>query len=258
MPLPFLFPFSPDADWLLRAIASHIDDGMLGEIAEADYGRLADRNLMDLTRLRDRLVLPVLDWGPREVLELIRWSEPADPTWKPGSTGTRGHWMRAFACTALLRSYDLPQNEGAWLGLNETLIQLVMSLDALGGDLDGYAASFLAWFINRFADVGDGDEMAFFGIALLWFALRLPMPPSEPAIVELCEWTAEQERQAARMFTDFGSIPGRWLLSTNAHDLKNPAWEELGGRLADLELQHWAGPVQDWVRLLGRSLAGRD
>lgn len=79
--------FRPDADELLDRLCPLIDDGMLHDIAEADYGTDAAKHLPPLKQFRDNRIIPVLDWHPAEVLELIRWSQPEDPNWKPGSTG---------------------------------------------------------------------------------------------------------------------------------------------------------------------------
>jgi len=97
--------YQPDANALLRAISRHVDDGMLEEIAAADHGICADAFLRELRPIRDRQFFTIpMDWRPRDVLELIRWSEPDDPRERSGRKGIRGHWMRAFACTALLRA----------------------------------------------------------------------------------------------------------------------------------------------------------
>src|SRR5882757_3247925 len=68
-------------DWL----CPQIDEAMLAEIAAADYGHRADEYLATLRQLRDSQRIPDrLDAIPVEVLELIRVSEPDDPSWTPG------------------------------------------------------------------------------------------------------------------------------------------------------------------------------
>src|ERR1700761_2888417 len=95
--------FSPDPNALLRLVSKHVNESMLNEIAAADYGDKVAEHLAPLRQIRDgRSLRAPMRWEPREVLELIRWSEPDIPDWKPGSSGERGHWMRAFCCSALL------------------------------------------------------------------------------------------------------------------------------------------------------------
>src|SRR5678816_2828387 len=126
--------FEPNSDELLDLLLPQIDDLMLREIASADYGQEIERHLVPLKLFRDERVLPVLDWHPVEVLELIRWSEPEDKNWKPGAEGRYGHFLRAFACAALLRSYEREENRTRWTSFNETAIQLADSVRTLGGE----------------------------------------------------------------------------------------------------------------------------
>ena len=112
MSAAFFEVFQPQADQLLRQVSRLIDDGMLEEIAAADYGYDVEKHLAHLQLIRDEGSFAVpMRWEPREILELIRWSEPEDPKWKPGAFGERGHWMRAFACTSLLRGNS---TDGCW------------------------------------------------------------------------------------------------------------------------------------------------
>ena len=113
MIIDLLKRFDPEPDVLLRAISAHVDDEVLTEISLADYGEDAEVHLAALRTIRDTgtFSLP-MHWYPAEVLELIRWSEPEDPNWKPGRTGEFGHWMRAFCCAALLRATREPWNCG--------------------------------------------------------------------------------------------------------------------------------------------------
>lgn len=248
-----LAAFVPDADALLRRICAHVDDAMLLEIAEADYGQGVDHHLTPIRALRNRQQVPVLDWHPREVLELIRWSEPDQAGWRPGGQGTRGHWMRAFACATLLRAYPVGDNAGHCHSTNETTVQLTQSLDRLATDLDLEAASFFAWCIGAYAELNDGREQAFFGLALLWSACRLPHVP-DGVIVELCQWIeAEAERAAA--LAGARANGGRWLLSTNLHNQRNGAWEEFGRELLSRDMLGRGTNASEGVRLIGLALA---
>jgi len=142
-----LAAFSPNADEFLRLVSGRVDDALLYEIATADYGHKVNEHLLHLRQIRAKgsFATP-MRWHPREVLELIRWSEPEAPNWKPGLPGERGHWMRAFACSSLLiRVAGEQENSELREGWNETLIQLIDSLHSIAPELYRPAAAFLAW-----------------------------------------------------------------------------------------------------------------
>src|ERR1700687_4691021 len=143
--------FGPEPDILLRTISAHISDEMLEWISTADYGLRAGEHLVALQQVRDTGTFPEeLHWSPMEVFELIRWSEPDDPSWKPGRTGEFGHWMRAFSCAAILRAEHEPWNYHYNDGCTDsTVIQLILSLHALPVDLNRQAAQHLAWLIFK-------------------------------------------------------------------------------------------------------------
>ncbi|WP_428305612.1 hypothetical protein [Lacipirellula sp.] len=127
MSLDLIERLNPDDSPLFSLACQHVDNSMLREISEADYGMDAKVHFMALRRIKAGEILAPMEWEPREVLELIRWSEPEDPTHKPGAVGARGHWMRLFACTALIRAGAEPVNEGYFHGEDSTIIQLVDS-----------------------------------------------------------------------------------------------------------------------------------
>src|SRR4051794_36133964 len=96
-PAPFDVPpvllarVPPSRDGWMAWLCPQIDDAMLGEIAEADYGYRAAEYLAGLRRIRDGREVPrALGELPLEVLELVRYSEPDVPMWKPGGQGVRG------------------------------------------------------------------------------------------------------------------------------------------------------------------------
>src|SRR5579859_3044454 len=142
--------FHPDADGLLERVSRLVDEDMLREIAAADYGWKTEENLPHLKRIRGTGAgATPIGFELREVLELIRWSQPDDPNWRPGGYGLRGHRMRAFACTVLLRAAAASENEMLREGWNQTLIQLIDSLRLLELELDSAAAAFLAWLLSE-------------------------------------------------------------------------------------------------------------
>lgn len=252
---PWLQSFDPDPDELLDRLLPLIDDEMLLEIARADYGQDVEGHLAPLKEFRDDRVLPLLDWQPAEVLELIRWSQPDDPDWKPGGQGRYGHFLRAFACSMLLRSYDRDLNEDRWHSFNETAIQLADSLRALGGDLLPSGVKFFAWCVGRLGPLHeDKFERPFLSLALLTLALQVP-PISGEAIVRLCQSIDAEVQSLLPELQWHATRKMDWLLSMNHHNGKNSRWIEVGR-----ELYQWAEaqPASDkatWVALIGRSLA---
>src|SRR5579864_1954066 len=104
----FLQSLQPDEDSLLSELSKRISDGMLAQIAQADYGQDQEQHLAQLRLLRDkRIFVEPMHWYPCEVLELIRNSEP-DDSFEPNRV--HEHWLRAFASAALLRAKEEPWN----------------------------------------------------------------------------------------------------------------------------------------------------
>lgn len=223
------FPPSPDA--LLDLLRPRVDDGMLREIAQADYGMDEDAHLAALLPIRDSgAILAPMGWEPKEVLELIRWSQPEDPEWKPGSTGTRGHLMRAFACAALLRAAAEPASLGYFDGENSTLAQLLESALELGGELPEAAARFLAWRTPR---MGAQEERPFFAFGLLVLTVLLREGRlADGALAEAADWVVEEE--AEDRAAPGACLPPNsdgWLLGLTWHDLRSGVWRRLAERL---------------------------
>lgn len=246
-------PFDPDQSLLLTLVSGQVDDDMLEEIAAADYGEDKDGHLRELRHIRDVGIKPgVMLWEPREVLELIRWSEPDDPTWKPGATGKRGHWMRAFSCAALLTASAVVENEDLRAGWNSTLIQLIDSLGVLGPQLDNAACSLLACIIRNFDPDPDVEELAFFGVALLWLSLSKTPAISDDEIIKLSEWTVARELGRER---DCRPGEPRWLLGTTFYDQQKESWKRLGERLKDSDCSGRSQSARHSVQLIGASLA---
>lgn len=245
--------FDPDADALLRRISDHVDTQMLREIAAADYGEEVEEHLEHLLGIRDRgsFEMP-MSWHPQEVLELIRWSEPEDPSWRPGAPGERGHWMRAFACAALLRAAGEESNDPLRDGWNQTLIQLLESLRIVGTPLYGHATGFLAWLIPRALQYKDAEDLGFFMIGLLWCALHRPTAVSDTAIVLLSEQISAEMQRASNESRRLHAEPG--LLGATYYDLRHAKWRQLGQDLIKLDLTHRALAVQEWVGMIGGEL----
>ena len=165
----------------------------------------------------------------------------------------RGHQLRAFACSALLRAAGEPENDDLRVGWNQTLIQLLDSLRAIGPELYGPAAAFLAWLIPRVQNEGDTEELGFFMIGLLWLALH--MRASDEVIIGLSESAvAAAERQIQ---LNSGRWSDRWLLGTTTYDLRHASWENLGLSLTQMNVDHHSPLARDWIKLIGHELGGK-
>ncbi|MFT4177052.1 MAG: hypothetical protein QM627_10400 [Luteolibacter sp.] len=216
--------FPPTQQSAVDCLRQAIDEKMLREIAEADYALDAEKHLEALIPIWKGDELKKLDsWFPMEVLELIRWSEPENSEWKPGSTGTRGHKMRAFSCAVLLATPNFEPDK-------ETLIQMVDSVLILGREAQEATSKFLVWRIDR---LGREEDRPFFALALA--AIIQVLDPSLSMVNEreLADWI-ENEESAARDYLskfddDYRTCP--WLFGLSFNDMCNKRWELLIDRM---------------------------
>jgi 2-polyprenyl-3-methyl-5-hydroxy-6-metoxy-1,4-benzoquinol methylase len=140
---------------LLTLIFDHVDDSMLAEIANSDYGNDADIHLAALHQIRAKNIPIPMQWYPGEVLELTRWTEWDSLNPQDRVISTRNHWMRLFACTVLIWASLEPENyehQGEYWchidGEDSTIIQFLDSALNLGDDTAIAALKFLAWRIE--------------------------------------------------------------------------------------------------------------
>jgi hypothetical protein len=197
-----------------------IDEGQLREIAAADYGRDLEDHLRALRPLWSGSELGDLDsWFPMEVLELIRWSEPEDRDWKPGSTGLRGRQMRAFCSAVLLATPNHEPNR-------ETLVQLLESVLAMGREAVEAAGRFLT---ARIDSLGRDDDRPFFalGTAVVLRALEPEMALEDEE--RLADWILEEEAfergYLASFHPKYTSAP--WLFGLSFSGLRDDKWKGL-------------------------------
>lgn len=240
--------FEPRGELLLEALSEQIDESMLRDIASADYGSQIAENYGILRRIRDENLVPPSNWAPKEVLELIRWSQPDDPEWRPGHHGQSGHWMRAFCCAALLRmagENDMDRHTN----FNETVAGLVESLDILKANLWKETGSLLTWFVEKSAYAGYCEEDAFLGVALLFCALRANRNSDDPHIIALCEWICEREEAEAQ------GKRGAWLHRVSFHDQRRKTWKSLAQIMAGLDLRSHSRDAQQWIGMIVIALA---
>lgn len=217
-----------DADDLLGVLRRQIDDDMLWEIAGADYGNDAEQHHAALLPIRDDGVIALpLQWEPREVLELIRWSEPDDPQWRPGGSGWRGHLMRAFSCAALLKAGADAGDGSSGDGENQTIAQLLASLLELGWEEQEAGMRFLTGCSER---IPPGRELPFYRLGQLVLAVHLHRPGvgdhDLAALARQLEADVAAERAAAGVIAD-----DRWLLGLTFHQLRHTVWVRLVDQL---------------------------
>jgi len=229
VPQSLVAAFPPSDRLLVDVARREIDDDILLEIACADYGIDAGRHMEPLRNIRDTGIVPTrLAWHPGEVLELIRWSNPQDPEHKPGSTGRRGHLMRAFACAALLATGDDSAEEA-------TLAHCLASAKELGDEMNEAAARFLTWRIPS----KDESDRWLFVLGLLVVATRFPPSRvSDATLGEMAAWALEEENAERRMPAGwerppapFGVTYGYWTplakeLSFRAETSQSPELRE--------------------------------
>jgi hypothetical protein len=189
LPPALLAAFPASSDLLLDIASRQVDDGMLREIAAADYGCDVDAHLAGLRPIRDQGIVPApMGWHPGEVLELIRWSNPENPAHKPGSPGRRGHQMRAFACAALLRA---ALQDGGDITPEATLAQCLASAKVLGEEMSGAAARFLTWVIPL---MPRSEFRWLFAFGLLAVATRLRSGRvADRALGDAAHWVLAEE-----------------------------------------------------------------
>jgi hypothetical protein len=253
MIVDLLSRFEPDADVLLRAISPHVNDEMLDWIAGADYGDRRGEHFAALLQLRETGKFPEeLHRVPMEVLELIRWSEPENPEWKPGRTGEFGHWMCAFSCAAVLRAEHEPWNYKYNDGCTDsTTIQLILSLEALPVGLSREAARNFAWLLLESDPEGKNDSIREYGVGLLWFALHLKTRVPDDDLISLAQWTVKRadELRWNRSLAEFSGLK-QMVIGCQ----KRSAWELFGVKLSELDLRDRSPDLQTWVQLIAEQL----
>jgi len=212
--------FPPDERAAVECFRQLLDEGMLREIAEADYSQDVEQHLAALKPLWSGDDFAELHhWFPMEVLELIRWSEPEDNCWKPGSSGIRGHQMRAFCCAVLLETSNFEPEK-------ETLIQFLDSVLVLGVDATEAAGRFLTWKIEN---LGREEDRPFFALAIAGalHALDSEMPMAEEEL--LANWVRDEEASEREYLTgynsDYASAP--WLFGLSFNNMRNERWKAL-------------------------------
>ena len=152
----------------------------------------------------------------------MRWSEPEATEWKPRSTGTRGHLLRAFCCAVLLKAADVPETRDYISSENETLIQLIASVLHLGNEASESALCFLCWRVSRQSI--DEAETPFFILALLLLRVALFEPhQDEASLILLADWLVDEEAHVRTVI----SRSEDWLLGLTFHDIRHEVWRKI-------------------------------
>lgn len=238
-----LVPLQPDQNALTPLFSSNIDPSMRREIAEADYGHMADRYDVCLEQILTTGRVDCCDPPMREVLELIRWSEPDEPGWHPGGTGVRGHWMRLFACSVLV--WMGCEERVSFGGETDTLAQLVSSSIELGPVPARAAAGFLAWRFLTYP--GEDAYRPFLAFALLLLAAHLGWGVDSGLwLRRMAEWVEEEESRARN-----GSSGPEWLLGLGGFCAKEALWRSLAARVLVSPERPHPPEADEALRLVG-------
>lgn len=226
----FVRALPQDADGLLRALSAKIDDEMLREIASADYGQDVERHLAPLKVFRDTGTFPK-SWDifrPMECLELIRWSQPDDPEWRPSGRGASGHWMRAFSAACVLRYRGEFRELGGENSLANSLAPLVASLIQNDGGLGSELAGFCSWLSMRFDDEVVRDDTPTFAVVVLLASLKLGLPLSDEAGANLAREAVKSASERSKWY---------WLYAE--------PWRALAKALSACSFSHLSRDIAD-------------
>ncbi|MEO7716518.1 MAG: hypothetical protein ABIY70_09965 [Capsulimonas sp.] len=220
--------YSHSGTALLDWIRPRIDNSMLQEISQADYGFDAHKKLAALLQIRDepQIQLP-MEFGTQEVLELIRWSGPDDRDWREDDW-EHNHLRRAFCCAVLLTIADNRKARANLTHENSSLITLVESSLLLGAEAIHNTLGLLCWRILRMTpedEAADG-EYPFFAMAILLARVAIFEPEQDPSeLTLLSNWVVAEEARAQlerwRVESD------EWLLGLTNFDSRHDRWRKV-------------------------------
>ena len=209
---------------LLAILSDVMTPELLRIISEADYGYSSDKHLSALEEILATFKIPApLKWEPREVLELIRWSKPSLPDWKPGLTGREGHLIRAFSCAVLLVAAANEKTRDFIDDENSTLAPLVESLGVLGIEYQVAGLSEIAWRVQNPPDMWEDEP--FFLLSMLVLAVNVFGPKQAVLIeelIDLCFSAEDRVRNADWCLCREDS--SAWLFGLTYFDLNREIW----------------------------------
>lgn len=197
-----------------------LDEGMLREIAEADYAQDVDQHLEALRPMvRGERFSEIPCWYPGEVLELTRWSNPV-------SDDVRGHLMRGFSCAALW--LDAKGEYG-----RETLFPLLES--ALAVDDRRAHVALLRAMMARFNQemAYEGPEFGALAIVILFHRGRfLLQQTEEKALVDWFGEIADRNYDCWRNASPWIG-EGEWLFTDSFGEVNDGKWRKALRQLRD-------------------------
>ncbi len=138
--------------------------------------------------------------------------------------------MRAFAGTTLLRMGSEPGRRHPFEGENQTLAQLLVSVDVLGAALPLSTRRFLAWRLPLLTE--RDEERPFFILALLLLALNVHPHGSESDLQNLLDWLQDDERRV-REWAVLPKESASWLLGVTHFNLRHEIWTSMAPRLTE-------------------------
>lgn len=210
---------------LLREISKLVNDSMLKEIANADYGMDADEYFGLLRSIRGSKGGDELEpyiGEALEVLNLIRHSTP-------GRKDRDGHIMRSFACAAILRI----KASGVSLGYldcqdeNVILAALLESLETLGATYQNCALSFIVWRLECIGE--ENTAKPFYIFALLVLGLQAKHTFTDKQVAVVINWLYREEHNVrSGNWAVFPDHSPQWLLGLTYFDSHHSIWVSLG------------------------------
>jgi hypothetical protein len=210
----------PSETSLLEHLKARVSRLMLEEISQNDYCEEAADHLAGIERQMNGSAEPaLLNWCPREVLELERWQEPSTAGEGKIESFECEHLKRLLACTILLRSagyQSLPARLSAGDFFLETsaasLVQLTRSVVALESSFERPALAFVLWLYERQSYPRLQPFAAFCALLLM-----AAMPERREAdVAKIYNWVDAVE---AVCRADIGlGISDHWLLGLNGYE----------------------------------------
>lgn len=247
IPSGLMEAFPPSEEELLDLARRKMDDSMLGRIAGADYGHMADEMFAELKPIRDQMIIPApMHWQLKEVLELTRWSGPEIFEGFPlglSPEDWRAHQIRLFACTVLLRAAAEPANEQIDTASEATLAHCLVSARVLGDSMSEAAARFLTW---RIPQMGTSPEDLLFLLGLLIVAARLRSGRiSEALLGSAADWVIAEEDRYRQAFPWYFSEREPFL----AFGIQTGCWRPLATELTNEAAAIQSADVREKIQL---------
>lgn len=206
--------FSPSKYGLLRQLIGQVDNECINKIARCDYGYLELENTEALRQIVRSGEEPVpLNWPPREVLELTRWSQPTKTDLLSPQSLKAFHVRRAFACCLLLIAGPQLLRDEMVVSDESTSLQLLDSVKHLGQKFETLTAELLCWRLQQeILDSFVDEANTFLGVGLLHLAARLLPHVSDDKSEAALNWILSVEQYYFDC-KDWPHTYGDWLLS---------------------------------------------